>query len=97
MRTIMTLTGNLTEDLKRALDANMGACAAHTSRLRGLKAIAKSGAITAPVFYQLAGQNPDTIEHDLVNAEQDFQSAKSAYETYCVRMGLPAYATYNQD
>lgn len=91
------LTGNLIVDCKRALDANMSACAGVSNRLRALKAIKDAGAITADVFCKLAGQTPETLERDLEIAQADFQDAKIAYERFCANTGQPAYATWNED
>lgn len=93
---VMTLTGNLVEDCKRALDANMAACAAHCSRVSTLKAIV--GALDlSPALIKAIGQDPETIDRDLQSARADYQQAKVAYETFCERTGQQTYAVYSED
>lgn len=80
---------------KQALDKSMSNAAAHTNRLRALLALSKQ--MPADLFMFHAGQHPDTLERDLHCAEQDYQQAKSDYESHCRELGVPAYSTYNED
>ena len=93
----MKLTGNLTHDLKSALDNAMSNAAAHTNRLHSLYALAQSEKLNTGDFMTVIGQHPMTIKRDLENAQAEFQTAKANYELFCERMNLPAYATYNDD
>lgn len=80
---------------KQALDAAVGFAAAHTNRVRALLAIAQE--MPESQFERLAGQHPDTLERDLTSARQDYERVKAEYEAHCLSIGVPAYATYNED
>jgi hypothetical protein len=80
---------------REALCNAMSLAAAHSNRVRSLAAVAS--AIPAELFLQLVGQHPDTMQRDLESALQDFQRAKSDYEAHCREVGVPAYATWNED
>lgn len=82
---------------KQALDRAQSFAAAHTNRLRSLKAIADSGKLTDQEFFDLAGQAKCTIDRDLENASQEFATAKEDYLNHCAEIGVPAYATWNED
>lgn len=84
-------------DTKTALDRAQSFAAAHTNRLHSLAAIAASPLLTDEQFFTLVGQAKSTIARDLQNAHDEFVQAKENYETHCREIGVPAYATWNED
>ena len=83
--------------LKDTADRAMHYAAARCNRVRSLKALADSGRLTDNEFFHIIGQSPCTIGRDLAWADDDYDKAKHHYEAVCRVLGVPAYATWNDD
>jgi len=83
--------------LKQAADRAMSHAAAASGIVKALNAIAQSGLITDEQFLKVAGMAPDVLPRMVEMASEDFVCAKDTYECVCRDLGVPAYATYNED